>query len=363
MMLRRSFHTSYLRGTAGVWSDFSKRSASLGIKSNVIKSTVLNGMPKSGPSSLKRRFNRLKYRSPEYIDESFKVAYDFLEKRAQKTYQQISKLQPKDAELAEVLLKKAEINNPEVLYNFQFNDKVNNDPAIIDYEQPVYRYLGKKHWESYDQMLLMQRLETLRVIPDTMPTLIPRMDVKIKFPYSTGVNKWVEPGELLSSNATNMEPIFKLQEFDSIDQGEQLYTILVVNPDEPDLVNNSYKTTLQYGLCNLKINYNDNIVDAKRIKTSNIIVDYLPPVPEKNVGKQRFAVWVFRQAKVDDKFQPLVVHDTPRDNFNIRKFADIHGLDAVGAHVWRNEWDSNVENVREMYNLPKGRVFSKVRTV
>lgn len=25
------------------------------------------------------------------------------------------------------------------------------------------------------------------------------------------------------------------------------------------------------------------------------LIDYLPPVPEKNLGNQRFAVWVFRK--------------------------------------------------------------------
>lgn len=356
-MFRRSLHSSRLNANAPkIWSDFTKRSPSFGIQSQAVKAAVLQGTPKTGPPSIGRRSNRLKYSSPELIDETFRVCYDFLEGKAQSVYSREIPAAKTPQEL-ESLLVKAELDNPEVQFNFQFNDKIDNNPKIIDYTQPVYRYLGRKHWESYKQMLLMQRLETLAVIPDTLPTLVPRVDVSIKFPYSTGVNKWIEPGEILSSNVTSMEPVFKVQEFDLVDTERQLYTILIVNPDEPDLENDSFKTTLVYGLCNLRLGYNDNVIDARKFDASNVIAEYLPPVPEKNAGKQRFAVWVFRQQASLD----LGSNETTRDNFDIRKFVADNKLDAVGAHVWRSVWDTNVAKVREMYGMPPGRIFSKVR--
>ncbi|CCD24096.1 mitochondrial 54S ribosomal protein mL38 NDAI_0C04360 [Naumovozyma dairenensis CBS 421] len=364
---RRTFHLAKpLRQNAGIWSDFSKRSESLRIPSERIRKYILEGgdnkdnITLNGPPSLKRKFSRLKYKSPEFIDDAFQTSYLYLQEKAKIYYEkslQDTELSPEGKEKYEIL---TDINNPEVQYNFQFHNKLENNPKFINYELPVYRELGKKHWESYSQMLLMQRLETLQVIPDTMPTLVPRMEVNIKFPISTSVNKWIEPGESLSSNVTSFEPIFKLQEYDSLDIENQKYTILIVNPDEPDLENDTFKTSLCYGLMNIQISYNDNIVDLRKLKgKENILMSYLPPVPEKNVGKQRFAVWVFRQ---ENEFTELP--SIPgRDRFNIRDFVEENKLDPVGAHVWRSEWDSNVKNIRELYGLPTGRVFTRTRTI
>lgn len=355
MMLRRSLHTrSALRSSTKVWADFSSRPKSLSIPSAAIKSCILEGNSKQGPPSIKRRFNRLKYRSPEKIDDVFKTCYEFLEKRAASKYEQLS--EEADLNKKTQLAVEAEINNPEVQYNFQFNEKLENNPKLIDYDLPVYRHLGQKHWESHNQMLLMQRLESLCVIPDTLPTLIPKVEVNVKFPFSTGVNKWIEPGEVLSSNATSLPPVFKIQEFENVDVENQLYTVLVVNPDEPDLASDSFKTTLNYGLADLKISYNDNIVDARKFSEQNIVADYLPPVPEKNAGKQRFAVWVFRQT---NPYNNSIAFD--RQDFDIRSFVAKQKLVPVGAHVWRSEWDSNVAAVREKFGLPAGRVFHRVR--
>lgn len=367
-MYRRLLHTGKVSRNAAVWSDFTSRSQSLGVSNAAIKQGLLQGEQRTeGPASIKRRANRLKYNTPEHIDETFATCYEYLQKRAVKAYARAneSDITP---ELKNQLLVKAEQTNPEVQYNFQFNEKLDNIPSVIDYEQPVYRHLGRKHWESYQQMLLMQRLETLKVIPDTLPTLDPRARVDIKFPFSTGVNQWIEPGKFLSSGVTSLEPVFKIQEFDLVNPDEQLYTILVVNPDEPDLLNDSFKTTLSYGLTNIKIGYNDNIVDSRKFFERNVLAKYLPPVPEKNAGDQRFAVWVFRQP-VDPETGKGVAIDNDaatqtldRENFDVRSFVKDNKLDAIGAHVWRSKWDSNVKNVRDQYKLPKGRVFSRVRT-
>lgn len=353
-MLRRSLSTSARLQTAKVWSDVNgSRPQSFSVPSSQIKKCILEGTPVTGPPSLKRRFNRVKYTSPEHIDETFKLCYDFVESKASQIYEKASKA--KTIEEKDSLIAQAELHNPQVRYNFQYNDKLENDPRTIDYEQPVYRLLGKEHWESYGQMLLMQRLETLAVIPDTLPTLEPRTEVNIRFPFSTGINKWIEPGEILSTNSTSLPPVFKIQEYELVDPNTQ-YTILIVNPDEPDLANDSFSTTLCYGLKNIKINYNDNLVDSRKFNDSNILIDYLPPVPEKNVGNQRFAVWVFRQNR------PLDEGQLPRDNFDIRSFANSNDLTPVGAHLWRSHWDSQANSVRAKYGLPMGRTFSRTRS-
>lgn len=355
-MFRRSLHVTARRlDSTKVWADFSKRSASLAIASNSAKKYILEGKADQGPPSIKRRFNREKYNSPELIDEVFKLSYDFLEKRAEDKYKLAE--QEQDQQKRFELEVQAELNNPAVQYNFQYHDKLENDSNVIDYNVPVYRHLGLKHWESYGQMLLMQRLETLSVIPDTLATLVPKAEVNIHFPFSTGVKKWIEPGAILSSNVTSMVPAIKVQEYEhGIDFENQKYTVLIVNPDVPDLASDSFKTSLAFGVSNVKIDYNNNLIDPRAYQSDQIIANYLPPVPEKNSGKQRFCVWVFRQEGDFEK-----IGGVERDGFDIRAFVEENKLTPVGAHIWRSQWDSNVTKVREMYSLPEGRVFHRVR--
>lgn len=326
----------------GFWSS-AGRSGALRVRSARARAALLGSAP---PGTLGRRVNRDKYQRPAYLDETFQSAYAMLEERAQTLSGRPG-------------VNLGDLENPEVQFNFQFHDKRENDPRVIDYELPVYRILGERHWHSRDRMLLMQRLESLHAIPDTMPTLDPRVNVHIKFPFSTGTNRWVEPGTLLSSKATALPPVFKIQEYEQLNISAQRYTILVVNPDIPDLERDSYKTALCYGLSNIQIGYNDNLVDARKFNESQVLVKYSPPVPEKNAGVQRFCVWIFRQPLSSMIEWNDELWD--KNHFDIRSFAKHFDLDPVGAHIWRSEWDLNVQNVRRQYGLPEGRVFTRVR--
>ena len=49
----------------------------------------------------------------------------------------------------------------------------------------------------------MQRLEQLHVIPDTLPTLVPEADVKVKFSHNVEheFRDWIAPGSILPTFA------------------------------------------------------------------------------------------------------------------------------------------------------------------
>lgn len=323
--------------------------------SSKYRSSLLNGVSKEGPPSLSSRKFKMGYNSPPGLQDAFDVSYAYLRDKSQELYNKIESSNENKTQL-EV---EAQINNPEVRFNFAYYNKLENNPQYIDYTQPVYRELLKQEWESKDQMLLMQRLEQLHAIPDTLPTFEPRVPVSLKFLNHTTVNRWVEPGTVLSSNVTTYPPSIKIQELDQVDTKTQLYTVLIVNPDVADIANNTYKTQISWGLSNVKLDYNDNFITPRRLLEDdgsiNEIIEYQPPVPEKNLPAQRFIVWVFRQPS------PINVKLSNRD-FNIREFVKVNSLDAVGAHMWRSTWDLNVSKVRELYGLPKGTVFHKVRS-
>lgn len=355
-------------GTTKNWAKPTDESKSLNISAFATRNAVLNGVSDMGPPSLKSRRGRDRYMTPLGLDKAFDLAYDILKAKAEKTYTEVEAFNkqiqenPDSQELKDQRAQKlvqAQINNPEVQFNFQYNDKVENDPKIIDYNQPVYRELKKKHWENYGQMLIMQRLEQLGCIPDTLPTLDPRAEVSVKFLNHTTINRWVEPGTLLSSNATTYPPSIKVQEFDNVDPETQLYTVLLVNPDVPDISRDSFKTHIHWGLSNVKLSFNDNFISPEKLLNDDSItelIDYLPPVPEKNIPKQRFVTWVFRQPS------PITQQIEERE-FNIRQYVQDHQLEAIGGHVWRSAWDTNVAHVRELYGLPEGTIFHKVRAI
>lgn len=350
----------------GVWSDFKTRPSSLKLIDSETHDDLFKGIdPEKGPSSIQNSVELRAYHSPLYIDETFKTAYSVLESESENYYKQIQSLkerlnQSQDQNEVEKiknhidkLLIKAENTNPEVLYNIECF------PEQVDKSQPVYREYLKKKWESYNLMVTMQRLEQLSVIPDTLPTLDPKVEVNIKFTHNTDPSfaDWVTPGELLPGFAVSQPPTIEIQEFDRIDT-QQLYSVIIINPDTPDLSTNSFKTTLQYGLCNVPLNNVDNIINPAKLLTNSdnfIFKEYEPLLPEKNAQIQRGCLWVFRQQG------ELNLGNISTDNFDVRDFASSNNLTAVGAHVWRQQFDRSVNDLRSKFGLGKGRVFHRVR--
>lgn len=344
----------------GVWSDFSNRSESLKIEDEDIKQGLVNPInPNRGPASITNEHARLKYHSPIAIDDTFAFAYNYLQQESHDIYQQVEKLKQVEVQTPEItakidkLLARAESLNPEVLYNTTFPSTEN-----LDRTQPVYRSLLKKKWESFDLMVTMQRLEQLHVLPDTLPTFTPEADVKVKFPHNTDAKyaNWITPGEILPAASVSKPPTIKIDHFDS--SNTNLYSVILVNPDTPDLSKNSFSTTLHYGLSNVELSQVDNTIDTSKLlhlQDKIVFKDYLPLTPEVNAQNQRACLWVFQQS------QPIEVAETARENFDIRQFAEKHQLTPVGAHVWRQHYDTTTNSVRELYGLEKGTVFHRVR--
>lgn len=335
-----------------MWSEFKARPAALKVSDENVRRDLFEGIASSGPKSIKAELARAKYHSPELIDEVFQSAYKVLEEDAGEVYEQISK-QKLSAEEVDQKLISAEQYNPEVLHNVRYNK------AGLDRSHPVYREYLRKEWESYDKMVTMQRLEQLHVIPDTLSTLEPRVDVRVKFGHNTKAEfaDWVTPGTKLPAFAVSAPPTIEIQEFDNVDNTSGLYTVLLVNPDIPDLERNSFKTSLNYGLHNVPLTYNDNAITPGKLLSNPAYIfhQYEPLVPEKNSPTHRACLWVFRQAT------PLADVDVSPENFDIRAFVAQHNLQPVGAHVWRQDFDRSVNGVRKDHALAPGNVFHPIR--
>ncbi|GMM34830.1 mitochondrial 54S ribosomal protein YmL35 [Saccharomycopsis crataegensis] len=352
----------------GVWSQFDKRSESLKIKNPILRNELLHGIdPAKGPLTLKKGLSKMKYTSPTGLDEVFPLAYNFLQETAKEKYSQVTEIESQiaaetDEAVKTQLLKKknqliidAEKFNPEVAYKAQFSN-----PENLNLDELVYQYYYKtKNFEGFNKMLLMQRIEQLHVLPDAIPTINPSVELKVKFINESGVNKYITPGDILSSRATSKPPIFQVN-YLNIDEAlkpSDKFTLLVVNLDHPNTKTNSYDITLNYGVKDVSFQHNNQVLSFDELSQGEF-AEYLPPVPEKNSPTSRFVTLLLKQEE-----GPLA---TEKLNFNRKDFAladflTENKLVPVGINVWRSKWDGNVKNVREMYGLPNGRVFHRVR--
>jgi large subunit ribosomal protein L35 len=100
-----------------------------------------------------------------------------------------------------------DINSPEIRRRFAQGD--------IDLRIPVHQFMYAQNWPQgvYVQKLL-QRLHTMQIIPDSLPSLNPKVEVRLRFQDSKVPSRirmrgsgWrdTEPGELLPSK-TLMQP-------------------------------------------------------------------------------------------------------------------------------------------------------------
>lgn len=332
------------------------RAESLRIADQTFQRAVLNGEWKDGPPSFKSKRGRLSYKSPIGLKEVFPHAMKIIAKERENHYVKVKELreqraQETDAEklkeldqLLEKHLVQAEVRNPEVLFNHRFKK--------TDLSLHIYRHLANREWRKYEMLIMLQRLETLHVIPDTMPTINPRAAVRLQFPGY--VNTWTEPGKILRNAVCAKTPIVEIQEFEEI-KDNSLYTVLIVDPDTPDIPNDRYKTTLHWAVSNIPLSNTQHRVDLAK---SDELVPFLPPHPEKNGPVHRYCLWAYRQG---DRIEPDAAN-LGRDRFDIREFSEKYGLDAVGAHVWRVGYDMSTLEVREKYGLGEGVVFYKERS-
>lgn len=337
----------------GVWSDFSKRPQSLQVSSPALKDQLLNGVPEKGPVLLKLLRSKRAYKLPIGLDEIFPLAYKVLEKEAAAKYAQLESLEktPENRKLAEKLLIDAEKHNPQVLYTAQFTD-----PAKFDLDHPVFRYYYEKNHFDLEKMKLMQRVEQMHVLPDALPTIDPKVEFSVSFVGLSGVVREIEAGSILPTSVTAKPPSFKAVYLDSEKEfsSEDRFTIVAVNLDVPDLETNGYTSYLHYGVKNVQLPARYSVLDFETLALKEF-VEYMPPVPEKNVPANRIVCLLLRQQ------QELGDLELTREGFDIREFIGTHGLEPVGITFWRNKWDTSVKSVREMYGLPAGRVFHRVR--
>ncbi|KAF3280803.1 hypothetical protein TWF970_002490 [Orbilia oligospora] len=268
-------------------------------------------------------------------------------------------------------------NNPRIKYTYE--NKLKIDPY-----KKIYQHWDDQKWRSLKRKLLMQRVEQMNVVPDVLPSIDPIIDVSLRFR-----RKNVPHGaKVLAKNATRY-PSVQVKQFDS---KKRLVTVLVVDPDKPNLEKNGFDYYLQWMVTNCDISIENPMVVG--VSTSHNARDevapYEVPYVHKGEGYHRYCLFILEQngtieipgkperltnskkaetkegetpeAKEGEaapveapKTEETVSTTSPavkskesrvqRLGFNLRSFIAKHDLKVIGADIWRVEFDNTMIDV------------------
>ncbi|CAG8733280.1 18112_t:CDS:2, partial [Acaulospora morrowiae] len=280
------------------------------------------------------------YRPPALgVNPAYDEALKYISEDKESKYRQIKEIETKIKQILQngypitdktvselekekhILEIRAEANDPEVRWNFEHGK--------IDMSKPVYRFLQEKKWKNGYLQHLMERVSQMYVVPDVFPELVdPTIDLQFRYGDEVG-----EPGAFqLPINTINPPTVI----LDNFHVDNRLYTLVMVNPDMPDVEQKAFQMEWHWLIVNIPLK-----ATKTDISGGETIVSYIPPHPPKGTKYHRYALGIYEQPygriNVDDINQYKTTHD----------FAEKYRLKLRGASFFREIWDKNVS---EIYN-------------
>ncbi|RVD80698.1 uncharacterized protein DFL_008592 [Arthrobotrys flagrans] len=256
-------------------------------------------------------------------------------------------------------------NNPRIKYSY--DNKLKIDPY-----RKIYQHWDEQKWRELKRMILMQRIEQMNVVPDIIPSIDPIIDVSLRFR-----RKNVPHGaKVLAKNATRY-PSVQVKQFDS---KKRLVTVLVVDPDKPNLEKNGFDYYLQWMVTNCEISIENPMVIG--VSTTHNgrdeVAPYEVPYVHKGEDYHRYCLFILEQngrmeiggkpdkpikskseAKGGETPAPAEAKEgeaavpagkskesrIQRLGFNLRSFIAKNDLKVIGADLWRVEFDNTMIDV------------------
>ncbi|PVI04724.1 PEBP-like protein [Periconia macrospinosa] len=238
----------------------------------------------------------------------------------------------------------ADINDPIVKKKFEDGEG--------DMNKPIYRYLANEKWRKYKRLILEQRISQMNLVPDLLPAINPVADVDLGFG-----RKDIAPGEFVDSALSEQMPRLTVQTFEP---GEKLVSVVVVDADVPVLAEDSFTTHCHFIASNIPISPTQTSIPLIRIgqednKTEDaaarkIALPWEAPYAMRGGPYHRLAVLVFEQ-KDAKTLDVEALKNIKRRGFNTRAFVEKHKLNAIGASLFRTQWDDSMPGVMERAGL------------
>jgi large subunit ribosomal protein L35 len=207
-----------------------------------------------------------------------------------------------------------------------------------DMNKPIYRFLAKRKWEEYKKKIQVQRIEQMKVDPDVLPNISMDVDIDISFD-----GKKVHSGDFVASTISESPFRLKVQPFD---KGEKLVTVVVVDPDVPNIETDSFDSRCHFLASNIPISHVNTSIDLAKLSTeTQVILPYLPAYAQKGSPYHRLAIVVLQQKDNTPVDLQVATSKAFRDDFVLRAFVSRHMLKPIGASMFRTKWDEGTAGV------------------
>lgn len=178
----------------------------------------------------------------------------------------------------------------------------------------------------------------MKVIPDVLPHCDPTVDVKLYFDGTA-----ISPGSFVDSRLSMTAPKLNVQSFEA---GQKLVTIAVINPDIPDVENDSFEYQCHFLAVNVPISPTDTHIDlAKMPEVAETLLPWLPPAAQKGSPYHRLSFFVMEQKDNHPLDSAVIKNGLERRGFRLRTLQSRHHLKPVGAALFRTQWDENTDAV------------------
>lgn len=216
--------------------------------------------------------------------------------------------------------------------------------------KPIYRFLADRKWREYRRKILVQRITQMKVIPDVLPHCDPVVDAKLYFGRDL-----IQPGEFVNSKVSTTAPKLDVQMFEG---GNKLVTIAVVDPDVPNVEGDSFDFRMHYLAVNVPLSATSTKVDLAKLSTeSQVVLPWEPPVAQKGSPYHRLSVFIMEQKDSQPlDFAAIKATETERHGMSFRPLQTRYHLKAIGAHLFRTQWDDNMLEVMKQIGYPEADV-------
>ncbi|KAH9808256.1 phosphatidylethanolamine-binding protein [Melampsora americana] len=282
-------------------------------------------LPKEIPTNAPLRIPRQPIIRPGLIP-AYDEAIAFLKQNSRELESKLSELQSKLKENPNDENLKKSITKIEI--ESQINDvnvRVRHKAGLGDMSKAVYRHLKEKDWREAGRLgRLMESVHRLRVFPDILPAMAPTADLRANFQ-----NIPISVGTFISASKSITPPTIRVQVFHP---EEELYTLMMIDPDVPDPSNQSFTSYLHWLVPNLPI----SAIQSKELtidETNVTQLSYIPPHPARGSSLHRYTLLLFKQVSKLDSLPEL-----NRLGFSARDWISSTEMQAVGVLSWTSKW-------------------------
>ncbi|KAG0139819.1 hypothetical protein CROQUDRAFT_665972 [Cronartium quercuum f. sp. fusiforme G11] len=212
----------------------------------------------------------------------------------------------------------------------QINDvdvRARHKAGLGDMSKAVYRHLKEKAWREAGRLgKTMETVHRLRVFPDILPAISPTVDLTAKFQTTS-----ISVGSFLSAARSVRPPTIRVQAFHP---EQQLYTLLMIDPDVPNPSKQSFTTYLHWLVPNIPISaLESDPLDLSSEVLTNQSLAYVPPHPARGSSLHRYTLLLLKQpAKLES------LPSITRRGFSARQWVQSTKMEAAGVLSWQSKW-------------------------